>query len=137
MAVKDNQKNKEYVAKHRTAARATMGEAEYKKKEAEARALRRQKEKVKKAQEAITLPPLKLSGANELFDLPKLQPLDINQMINLLSPLPKPQPEKKKQGRKSKPHEEITDNMTYKEKRKIYMRNYTKEYKKLPKTIEL
>ena len=81
MAVKDNQKNKEYVAKHRTAARATMGEAEYKKKEAEARALRRQKEKVKKAQEAITLPPLKLSGANELFDLPKLQPLDINNLI--------------------------------------------------------
>ena len=131
MAVKDNQKNKEYVAKHRTAARATMGEAEYKKKEAEARALRRQKEKVKKAQEAITLPPLKLSGANELFDLPKLQPLDINNLINLLPPLPKPQPEKKKRGRKPKPHEEINDNMTYKEKRKIYMRNYMKEYKKL------
>ena len=133
MAVKDNQKNKEYVAKHRTAARATMGDAEYKKKEAEARALRRQKEKVKKAQEAITLPPLKLSGANELFDLPKLQPLDINNLINLLPPLSKPQPEKKKRGRKPKPHEEINDNMTYKEKRKIYMRNYMKEYKKLQK----
>ena len=133
MAVKDNQKNKEYVAKHRTAARATMGEAEYKKKEAEARALRRQKEKVKKAQEAITLPPLKLSGANELFDLPKLQSLDINDLINLLPPLPKPQPEKKKRGRKPKPHEEINDNMTYKEKRKIYMRNYMKEHKKLQK----
>ena len=133
MAVKDNQKNKEYVAKHRTAARATMGDAEYKKKEAEARALRRQKEKVKKAQEAITLPPLKLSGANELFDLPKLQSLDINNLINLLPPLPKPQPEKKKRGRKPKPHEEINDNMTYKEKRKIYMRNYMKQYKQLQK----
>ena len=41
MAVKDNEKNKEYVAKHRKAARATMGDEEYKKKEAEARALRR------------------------------------------------------------------------------------------------
>ena len=91
----------------------------------------RQKEKAKKAQEAITLPPLKLSGANELFDLPKLQPLDINNMINLL--LPMPQLEKKKRGRKPKPHEEITDTMTYKEKRKIYMRNYMKEYKKLQK----
>jgi hypothetical protein len=133
MPVKDNQKNKEYVAKHRTTARATLGDAEYRKKEAEARALRRQKEKARKAQEAITLPPLKLSGANELFDLPKLQPLDINNMINLLPPLPKPQPEKKKRGRKPKPHEEITDTMTYKEKRKIYMRNYMKEYKKLQK----
>ena len=104
-----------------------------KKKEAEARALRRQKERARKAQEAITLPPLKLSGANELFDLPKLQPLDINNLINLLPPLPKPQPEKKKRGRKPKPHEEINDTMTFKEKRKIYMRNYMKEYKKLQK----
>jgi hypothetical protein len=127
MGVKDNQKNKEYVAKHRTAARATMGDAEYKKKEAEARALRRQKERARKAQEAITLPPLKLSVANELFDLPKLQPLDINNLINLLPPPPKPQPEKKKRGRKPKPHEEITDNMTFKEKRKIYMRNYMRQ----------
>jgi hypothetical protein len=102
MEAKDNQKNKEYVAKHRTTRRATMGDAEYKKKEAEARALRRQKEKARKAQEAITLPPLKLSGANELFDLPKLQPLDINHLVNLLPPLPKPQPEKKKRGRNTK-----------------------------------
>ncbi len=71
MQVKDNQNNKEY----RTTARATMGDAEYKKKEAEARALRRQKERARKAQleEAITLPPLKSSVPNELFDLPKLQ----------------------------------------------------------------
>jgi hypothetical protein len=49
MPVKDNQKNKEYVAKHRTTSRATMGDAEYRKNEAEARALRRQKEKARKA----------------------------------------------------------------------------------------
>ncbi len=81
MAVKDNEKNKAYVAKHR-----------------------------------------------EL----KLQQLDINNLINALPPLPplpKPQ-EKKKRGRKPKPQEEITDNMTYKEKRRIYMRNYMKNYKK-------
>ena len=76
---------------------------------AEARALGRQKETARKAQDAITLPPLKLSGANELFDLPKLQPLDINNLINLLPPLPKPQPEKKKRGRKPKPDEEFND----------------------------
>ena len=137
MAVKDNQKNKEYVAKHRTTARATLGDAEYRKKEAEARALRRQKEKARKAQEAITLPPLKLSGANELFDLPKLQPLDINNMINLLPPLPKPQPEKKKRGHKPKPHEEINDTMTFKEKRKIYMMKLYKRIQEITKEINL
>jgi hypothetical protein len=97
------------------------------KKKAEARALRRQKEKARKAQEAITLPTLKSLNANELFDLPKLQPLDINNLINLLPPPSKPQPEKKKRGRKPKSHEEITDNMTFKEKRKIYMRNYMRQ----------
>ncbi len=76
---------------------------------AEARALGRQKETARKAQEAITPPPLKLSGAYELFDLPKLQPIDINHLINLLPPLPKPQPEKKKRGRKPKPDEEFND----------------------------
>ena len=49
MAVKDNEKNKEYVAKHRKAARATMGDEEYKKKEAEARALRRKKSQSQKS----------------------------------------------------------------------------------------
>ena len=134
MGVKDNQKNKEYVAKHRKTLRATLGDDGYKKEEAEARALRRKKEKAKKAQEAKVLPPLKSLDINELFDMPKLQPLDINNLINLLPPPPKPQPEKKKPGRKPKPQEEITDNMTYKEKRKLYMRNYMKEYKPSQKT---
>ena len=130
MAVKDTQKNKEYVAKHRKTLRATLGDDGYKKKEAEARALRRQKEKTRKAEQAKVLPPLKSLNISELFDMPKLQPLDINNLINLLPPPPKPQPEKKKRGRKPKPQEEITNNMTYKEKRKIYMRNYMKNYKK-------
>ncbi len=50
MPVKDNQKNKEYVAKHKTTARATLGDPVYRKKEAEARALRHQKEKARKSQ---------------------------------------------------------------------------------------
>ncbi len=124
MAVKDNEKNKAYVAKHRELLRATLGNDGYKKREAKARALRRKKEKERKAQQAITLPPLKPLNIPDL-----LQQLDINNLINALPPLPKPQ-EKKKRGRKSKPQEEITDNMTYKEKRKIYMRNYMKTYKK-------
>ncbi len=73
MLVKDNQKNKEYVAKHRTTARATLGDAEYRKIEAEARALGRQKEKARRAQEAITLPPL-----NYLFLMKYLTYLNYN-----------------------------------------------------------
>jgi hypothetical protein len=129
MAVKDNEKNKAYVAKHRETLRATLGNDGYKKREAEARALRRKKEKERKAQQAITLPPLKPLNIPDLFDTPTLQQLDINNLINALPPLPKPQ-EKKKRGRKPKAQEEITDNMTYKEKRRIYMRNYMKNYKK-------
>jgi hypothetical protein len=127
MPVKDNEKNKAYVAKHGTNKRETLGDEEYKRREAEARALRRKKEKERKAQQAFTLLPLKPLVKNELFDVAKLQPLDINNLINLLPPLPKPQ-EKKKRGRKPnlKPQEEITDNMTYKEKRRIYEKLYEK-----------
>ena len=45
MAVKDNEKNKAYVAKHRETLRATLGNYGYKKREVEARALRRKKRK--------------------------------------------------------------------------------------------
>ena len=41
--------------------------------------------------------------------------------------------EKKKRTRKQKPKEEITDNMSFQEKRKIYMREYMREYNKLQK----
>lgn len=134
MPVKDNEKNKAYVEKHRKKLRETIGDAEYRKREAEARALRRKKEKERKALEAITLPPIKPSNNNELFEIPKLQSLDINNLINLLPPPPLPKPqEKKKRGRKPKPQEEITDNMTYKEKRRIYMRNYMAKYLKSKK----
>ncbi len=87
------------------------------------------KEKKRKARQAITLPPLKPLNIPDLFETPKLQQLDINNLINALPPLPKPQ-EKTKRGRKPKPQEEITENMTYKEKRQIYMRNYMQTYKK-------
>ena len=126
MVVKDGEKNKAYVKKHRTNKREELGEEEYKRREAEARALRRQKEKARKQQQAITLPPLKPLEINELFDISKLQPLDINNLINLLPPLLKPQ-QKKKRGPKPKPQEEINENMTYKEKRRIYMRNYMRQ----------
>ena len=46
MAVKDPVKNQEYVAKHRKNVREQMGEEAYKKREAEARRLRRQKQVV-------------------------------------------------------------------------------------------
>ncbi len=65
-----------------------------------------------------------------LFETYSLKPLDISNLINLLPPIPtmpKLQ-EKKKQGRKPKPQVKITDNMSFKEIRKIYMREYMREY---------
>ena len=135
MAVKDSEKNKEYVAKHRKSTRAAMGDEEYRKKEAEARALRRKKSKSKTSTRGYHTTTLKPLDINELFETHTLKPLDINNLINLLPSLPampKLQ-EKKKRTRKQKPKEEITDNMSFQEKRKIYMREYMREYNKLQK----
>ena len=48
MPTKDKVKNQEYVAKHRTNLRASLGDEAYKKQEAEARKIRRQKAKANK-----------------------------------------------------------------------------------------
>jgi hypothetical protein len=127
MTVKDPVKNQEYVAKHRKNVRQEMGEEAYKKMEAEARRLRRQKEKERKALEANTLPPLDLNALKNYTSLPSL---DINNLINLLPPPPPPPRQQKKRGRKPKQTEDITDNMTAKEKRRIYIRNYMRNYRK-------
>jgi len=114
----NNDKNKEYQAKHRKTTREQMGEEAYKKMESEARKLRRQKAK---AQPQIDM--------NALANFTSLRPLDINHLM-ALAPRPQPpQPQQKKRGRKPKPAEEVNDNMTYKEKRRIYIRNYMREYR--------
>ena len=58
MAVKDNEKNKEYVAKHRKAARATMGDEEYKKKKQRYLQALRRKPKPKKQRRQSHFHPL-------------------------------------------------------------------------------
>ena len=118
MAVKDPVKNQEYVAKHRKNMRQELGEEEYKRRETEARRLRRQKQKQ-------TLPPLDMEA---LKNYTTLRPMDINNLINLLPPPPAPK-QQKKRGPKPKQTEEITDNMTAKERRRIYIRNYMREYR--------
>ena len=119
MTVKDPVKNQEYVAKHRKNMRQELGEEEYKKREAEARRLRRQKQKQ-------TLPPVDMEA---LKNYTTLRPMDINNLINLLPPPPVPK-QQKKRGPKPKQTEDITDNMTAKEKRRIYIRNYMRQYRK-------
>ena len=123
MPTKDHEKNKAYVAKHRKNLREQMGEEAYKKQEAEARKLRRQK----KAKEANTLPPLDLNALKNYTSLPSM---DINHLINLLPPPPPAPIQQKKRGRKPKPIEEATENMTAKERRRIYIRNYMLNYRK-------
>ena len=122
MPTKDHEKNKAYVAKHRNHLREQMGEEAYRKKEADERRLRRQK----KAKEANTLPPLDLNALKNYTSLPSM---DINHLINLLPPPPAPK-QQKKRGPKPKPIEGATENMTAKERRRIYIRNYMRNYRK-------
>ena len=116
----NNDKNKEYQAKHRKSTREQMGEEAYKKMESEARKLRRQKAKAK-AQPQIDM--------NALTNFTSLRPLDINQLMTFAPQPQPPQPQQKKRGPKPKPAEEINENMTAKEKRRIYIRNYMREYR--------
>ena len=69
MTVKDPVKNQEYVAKHRKHMQEEVWEAEYKRREAEARRLRGQMQKQ-------TLPPLNMET------LHKFRPMDINNLIS-------------------------------------------------------
>jgi hypothetical protein len=55
--------------------------------------------------------------------------MDINNLINLLPPPPAPK-QQKKRGPKPKQTEDITENMTAKEKRRIYIRNYMRQFGK-------
>ena len=120
MPVKDPVKNQEYVAKHRKSVREQMGEEAYKKMESEARKLRRQKAKAK-AQPQIDV--------NALANFTSLRPLDINQLMTFAPQPQPPQPQQKKRGPNPKPAEKINENMTAKEKRRIYIRNYMREYR--------
>ncbi len=78
--------SKEYVAKHRTAARTSMVNAEYKKSRGTGTKTPKRNGKKSTRSQIFTTP--KLSVANEKNYLPKLQPLDINNLFNFLPPLP-------------------------------------------------
>ena len=88
-------KNNEYVAKHRKKARADMGDEAYKKQEAEARKLRRQKAKAKTAENDLK-PEQDLKT--------KLNTITyVNDMLNTLLPkVINAIPEKRKVGRPKK-----------------------------------
>ena len=120
MSVKDRIKNQEYVAKHCKNVRKEMGEDACKKREAQARKLRGLEEKEKKAHEAKTLSPLDMEA---LKNYTALRPMDINNLINLLSPPPARKQQKKREP-KPKQSKDVTDNMTAKEKRRNYIRDY-------------
>jgi hypothetical protein len=76
MTVKNPVKNQAYVAKHSKNLREQIGKEEYKKREAEARRLRRQKQKQ-------TLPPVDMEA---LKDYTSLCLMDITNLIDLLPP---------------------------------------------------
>lgn len=116
MPTKDPVKNQEYVAKSRSKLRASIGDDAYKKQEAEARQLRRQKAKARNSltntSSKIVATQLASNMINDLFN-------------NVLSGIPH-----KRRGRPRKDTPVSTQNLTYKERRRIYMRNYMRTYKK-------
>ena len=64
MAVEDNEKNRAYVAKHRGTLRATLGNDGHQKERQEPELYDAKKEIKRKAQQAITLPPLQVKPLN-------------------------------------------------------------------------
>ena len=108
-------KNNEYVAKHRKKAREDMGDEAYKKKEAEARALRRQKEKAAKEEKAKTAAKEEKAKTAEKEEhakqvlKTKINTINyVNDMLNTLLPkVINAIPEKRKVGRPKKPRNPI------------------------------
>ena len=77
MPTKTLEKNREYVARHRSKVRNLIGNDEYKKKEAE----RKRAYRASKKKESLTLPPLKQLDINKLVNIPSLKSLDIYDLI--------------------------------------------------------
>ena len=116
MPTKDPVKNQEYVAKSRGKLRASIGDEAYKKQEAEARQLRRLKAKAQ----------ANLTNTNSKVVATRIASNFVGDVFNnILSTIPQ-----KRRGRPRKDTPISTDHLTYKERRRIYMRNYMRTYRK-------
>ena len=93
-------KNNEYVAKHRKKAREKLGDEAYKKQEAEARKLRRQKAKAKTAEKDLKPEQDLKTKLNTI--------VYVNDILNTLLPkVINAIPEKRKPGRPKKPRNPV------------------------------
>ena len=116
MPTKTLEKNIEYVAKHRSKLRASIGDEAYKKKEAEARQLRRLKAKAKADSNITNAKSLASRTGSNMID---------NLFNNVLSSIPQ-----KRRGRPRKNTPTNTNDLSVAERKRIYMRNYMRNYKK-------
>ena len=114
MPTKDKVKNQEYVAKHRTNLRASLGDEAYKKQEAEARKLRRQKAKANNQGEQTNRKIIATKMGNDM----------VNELFNNIK-INEPKP--KRRGRPQIPIPTDTTNLSYTERRKLYMRKYLRD----------
>lgn len=119
MPTKDSIKNSEYVAKSRAKKKAAMGEDAYKKQQAEAQKLRRLKVKVKANVEArnelntkIVTTQVASTLTNDLF-------------ASVLSSVPAT-----RRGRPKLATPASTEDLSKKDKHRLYMRLYMRAYKK-------
>jgi hypothetical protein len=88
MSSSNNQKNKECEAKHRKTARKQMVYEEYGEQKRSRKSVTTPKRKSKESTTSTKTTTTQIININELFDLPTLKPLDINNLINALPPLP-------------------------------------------------
>ena len=116
MPTKTLEKNREYVAKSRAKTRELIGDDAYKKQEAEARQLRRLKAKAKTDTNQVQAKLLANKTASNMID---------DLFSNIISNIPIT-----RRGRPRINTNTDTSNLSYTEKRRIYMRNYMRHYKK-------
>ena len=116
MPTKTLEKNKLYVAKHRTNLRASIGDEAYKKQEAQARQLRRLKAKANANSSTTTAKLVATQTASSMVD---------DLFSNILSNIPQT-----RRGRPKKDIPPITTDLSYAQKRRIYMQNYMRSYRK-------
>lgn len=132
MPTRDPIKNMEYVEKSRAKLRASIGDEAYKKKEADERRERYHKQKARELEFQRHQVKTKVEATrtasnmiNDLFKNLKIEEPVVKRRVG------RPKKERKPVGRPKKEDPVDTENMPYKEKKKIYMRKYMREvYKK-------
>lgn len=131
MPTKDPIKNMEYVEKSRAKLRSSIGDEAYKKKEADERRARYHKQKARELEFQRNQVKSKVEATRTASNMIN----DLFKNLKIEEPVKKkvgrPRKQRNPVGRPKKEDPVDIENLPYKEKKKIYMRNYMRDvYKK-------